>query len=160
MVIPENIDKMLQLTHTFGWIAGVNSKLMSHLCRTCGAIKVDHEHLSILITPALSESLIETIKNQPNISFTIVNALTFESYQFKGKYVTSNVLNPDLESIKQLYMKGIEDTLGNMGFKYGGRFNQYSGLEGIAIKMKVGEIFDQTPKQGTGKKLLIKEPLL
>ena len=82
MIVPDNIEKMLELTHTFGWLVGVDDKLQSHLCRTCGVKKFDDEHLIILITPSLAEHLIETIQKHPKIVFTIVNAFTFESYQF------------------------------------------------------------------------------
>ena len=157
MIIPDNIEKMLELTHTFGWLIGVNNKLESHLCRTCGVRVIDGEHILILITPSLSEHLVETIQNHSKISFTIVNAYTFESYQFKGEYIENRALNAEEEKLKQLFMKGMEDVLAGMGFEYDGRFKQYANMEGLAVKMKVEEIYEQTPRPGTGKKLKISE---
>ena len=157
MIVPDNIEKMLKLTHTFGWLVGVDDKLQSHLCRTCGVKKFDDEHLIILITPSLAEHLIETIQKHPKIVFTIVNAFTFESYQFKGKYIESRSLNNEEESIKQRFMQGIKSVLSDMGFEYNGSFKQYADLEGWAVKMKVEEIYEQTPKPGTGKRLTVKQ---
>ena len=156
MVIPDNIDKMLELTYTFGWLVGVDDKLESHLCRTCGVKKIDNEHLIILITPSLAEHLVETIQNHPKIVFTIVNANTFESYQFKGKYVENRPLNAEEGNIKHRFMRGIKEVLSDMGFEYNDHFSQYAELEGWAVKMKVEEIYEQTPKPGTGKKLIVK----
>ena len=153
MIIPDKIEKMLELTHTFGWLVGVNDKLESHLCRTCGVKKVDNEHLIILITPSLAEHLLETIQKHPKIVFTIVNAFTFESYQFKGEFIENRELLVEEERLKQLFMKGMEDVLSGMGFKYDGRFKQYADMQGVSVKMKVEEIYEQTPKPGTGKKL-------
>ncbi len=156
MVIPNNIDKMLELTHTFGWLIGVDEKLESHLCRTCGVKKIGNEHLIILITPSLAEQLLETIQKHPKIVFTVVDAYTFESYQFKGEYVENRPLNSEEENMKLRFMQGIESVLFDMGFDYHGHFNQYADLEGWAVKMKVEEIYEQTPKPGTGKKLIVK----
>ena len=155
MIIPDKIEKMLELTHTFGWLVGVDDRLESHLCRTCGVKKIGNEHLIILITPSLAEHLLETIQKHPKIVFTIVNAFTFESYQFKGKYIESRSLNDEEESMKQRFMEGIKSVLSDMGFEYDGSFKQYADLEGWAVKMEVEEIYEQTPKPGTGKKLIL-----
>lgn len=156
MIIPNNIEKMLELTYTFGWLIGVDEKLESHLCRTCGVKKIDDEHLILLITPSLEEHLVETIQKYPKIVFTIVDAYTFESYQFKGKYIENRTLSSEEENMKKRFMQGIEAVLLDMGFDYNGHFNQYADLEGLAVKMKVEEIYEQTPKPGTGKKLIVK----
>jgi len=156
MIIPDNIEKMLELTQTFGWLVGVDDKLESHLCRTCGVKKIDDEYLIILITPSLAEHLVETIQKHPKIVFTVVDANTFESYQFKGKYIENRSLDAEEENMKQRFMLGIKEVLSDMGFEYDGQFNQYADLEGWAVKMKVEEIYEQTPKPGTGKKLIVK----
>jgi hypothetical protein len=156
MLIPNYIEKMMELTHTFGWLVGVDDKLNSHLCRTCGARRYDDEHLIILITPSLEEHLVETIQDHPRIVFTIVDAHTLESYQFKGTFVEKRTLSAEEELMKQRFMDGIEAVLLAMGFDYHGRFNQYADLKGLAVKMKVEEIYEQTPKPGTGKMLIVK----
>ena len=156
MIIPENIEKMLELTQTFGWLVGIDENLESHLCRTCGVKKIDDEHILILITPSLSEKLTEVIQKHPKIGFTIVNAYTFESYQFKGKYIDKRPLIAEEENMKKRFMDGIKEVLLNMGFEYNGSFKKYADLEGLAVKMKVEEIYEQTPKPGTGKKLTVK----
>lgn len=156
MVIPDYISKMLKSTQTLGWLAGVKDNTDFHLCRTCGVLKIDQEHIRILITPSLSPSLIRTIKEQPKISFTVVDAYTFESYQFKGIYIDSGALGIEEEDLKQKFMTGIKEVLVGMGFDYGDRFKKYSGLEGVAVTMRVQEIYEQTPRKGTGFKLKIK----
>ena len=85
-----------------------------------------------------------------------MNANTFESYQVKGKYLENRSLNAEEENIKHRFMWGIKEVLSDMGFDYEGRFSQYADLEGWAVKMKVEEIYEQTPKPGTGKKLILK----
>ena len=155
MVIPHNIEKILGVTHTFGWLVGVDDKLMCNFCRTCGAWVTDDEYLTVLFTPSLSQSLIDNVQSQLNVGFTIVNAFTFESYQFKGIYIEHRTLSAEEEKIKSLYMQGITKVLHSMGFRYGDHFKTYSNLDGLAVKMKVNEIYDQTPKQGTGKKIIV-----
>ena len=157
MIIPDNVKKILELTRTFGWLIGVDEKLESHLCRTCGVRIIDNEHILILITPSLSKYLVNTIQNHPKISFTIVEAYTFESYQFKGLFIEKRALNDEEKHLKQRFMNGMEEVLISMGFNYKDRFYQYAEMKGLAVKMKVEEIYEQTPKPGTGKKLIIKK---
>ena len=84
MQVPHNIKKMMELTHTFGWLVGVDDNLHCEFCRTCGTWISDDGFLTVIITPSMAKSLIGTMQNNKNVACTIVNALTFESYQLKG----------------------------------------------------------------------------
>ena len=153
MIIPEKIEQLLALTHTFGWLTGVTDQLVCHTCRTCGVSNIENDQITILIMPSLSEPLINTIQKQPKISFTFINVQTFESYQLKGKYLECMALSAEDERTKGAYMNGMKEALQNIGFKYGDSFKKYAELAGVAVRMKVEEIFDQTPRPGSGSKL-------
>ena len=157
MQIPNHIIKMMELTHTFGWLVGVDDKLMCDFCRTCGLWVTDDEYLIVIITPSLTKSLLNSMQSNLNVACTIVNAYTMESYQFKGIYLEHRALIAEEEKLKQACMQGIHDVLNGMGFEYGESYKKYADLDGIAVKMKVNEIFEQTPKKGTGGKIIVKE---
>jgi hypothetical protein len=154
MEIPDHIEAMFEITHTFGWLVGVKKDLNCDCCRTCGVRKTEDGDLLILITPELAKSILATIQRNSNLAFTMVNAYTFESYQFKGDYISHSFLSAQDEKMKALFMKGIKRVMGDMGFIYGDDFKRYADMEGIAIQMRVNEIFEQTPKKGTGNKLV------
>ena len=157
MQVPQNIIKMMELTHTFAWLVGVDNKLRCEYCRTCGSWITDDGYLTVIITPSMAKSLIDTMKSNQNVACTIVNAHTFESYQLKGIYLEHRSLSAKEESLKESYMQGIQGVLLDMGFEYGDRFRKYANMEGIAVTMKVNEIFEQTPRQGSGGPLIVKE---
>ena len=157
MQVPHNIIKMLELTHTFAWLAGVDDKLRCDYCRTCGTWITVDGYLTAIITPLMAKSLIGTLNSNLNVACTIVNAHTFESYQLKGIYLEHRSLSAKEESLKESYMQGIQGVLLDMGFEYGDRFRKYANMEGIAVTMKVNEIFEQTPRQGSGGHLTVKE---
>ena len=105
----------------------------------------------------MAKSLIDTMKSNLNVACTIVNAHTFESYHLKGIYLEHRSLSEEEESLKESYMQGIRGVLSDMGFAYGDGFRKYADMEGIAVTMKVNEIFEQTPRQGSGGHLIVKE---
>lgn len=157
MQIPQNIIKMMELTHTFAWLAGVNDKLRCDYCRTCGTWITEDGFLTVIITPSMAGSLIDTLSSNLNVACTIVNALTMESYQLKGTYLEHRPLSVKEEDLKESYMQGIYGVLNDMGFEYGDGFRKYADMDGIAVAMKVNEIFEQTPRQGSGGNLIVKE---
>lgn len=147
----------MELTHTFSWLVGADENLNCEICRTCGTWMSDKDHLTVIITPGMAASLIETLKSNQNVACTIANALTMESYQLKGVYIDDRALSQDEERIKEDYMQGMKKVLGDMGFNYGDSFRKYADMEGRAITMKVHEIFEQTPRKGAGAKIILKE---
>ena len=157
MQIPHHVRKILELTHTFGWLAGVDDQLKCEYCRTCGTWITDEGYLTVIITPSMAKSLVDTIKSNSNVACTIVNALTMESYQLKGMYIEHRALSSDEEKLKESYMQGMLGVLNDMGLEYGGRFKKYADMDGVAVKMKINEVFEQTPRQGSSGNLIVKE---
>lgn len=157
MQIPHHVKKIMELTHTFGWLAGVNDQLRCEYCRTCGTWITDDGYLTVIITPSMAESLVDTLNTNLNVACTIVNALTMESYQLKGTYLENRPLSTEEEDLKEAYMQGMHGVLFDMGFAYGDSFRKYADMEGIAVTLKINEIFEQTPKQGSGGNLIVKE---
>ena len=151
MIIPSYYKEFLKKRDTFGYLASLNKDLFCDACRSSGAYSPFEEHIKIFYMPVLSPRLSENLRLNPNMAFTMVSALTFESYQMKGQFLENANITPEEEKFKNDYLSGMTAVLNQVGFNLDTCMREkYSKQQVAAIIMKVEEIYEQTPKKGTG----------
>jgi len=81
-----------------------------------------------------------------------VEVMSAESYQFKGKFINAAKANEEDMAFFDQYMTGFDDLVAALGLNRGIVYT-YPHSSMICITMEVQEIFEQTPKKGTGQKI-------
>lgn len=157
MIVPAYYSELLKKRDTFGYLASLNEKQLCDVCRSNGVYLVNQEYLRIIYMHDLSPRVLQNLQANPQLTVTIVSAYTFECYQFKGKYISHEEMSIKDEKFKDTYLKGMVEVIGELGFNMEKVLNEkYVKLAAKTIIMKVEEIFNQTPKKGTGN---LVEPL-
>ena len=133
-----------------------NAKLEPWVGKPRGVtISDDRKSFTMLIPEVAIECHLENMENNGEVSLNIVSIPKFESYQFKGTY-TSNApcTDEEVQVIKDWKTKFCE---GCEVIGYPEQLIRSMDLQilepAIAITFEVKEIFEQTPKPGTGNKI-------
>ncbi len=154
MKIPPYYTKFFQRYDTLGYLASLNENGFCDVCRTGLVYTLNEEYVKIMFMPALASNLHMNLQTNPLMTVTVVSALTFEGYQFKGEYLSHEELNGNDKALNDSYLKGMTAVIKEVGFDLENVLsNKYSKQKVEAIVMKVKAIYEQTPKNGTGKNI-------
>ncbi len=154
MDIPYHLAEFFKKKDTFGYLASLNDKQFCDVCRISGIYITNQGSVKIIYMPSLSPNLLNNLQRTPQMTVTIVSAYTFECYQLKGKYLSQENLKASDEKFKNTYLQGMTEVIRDMGYKMEKVLSgKYCKLDVQAILMEVEEIFEQTPKEGTGEKI-------
>ncbi|MBI3799091.1 MAG: pyridoxamine 5'-phosphate oxidase family protein [Deltaproteobacteria bacterium] len=133
-------DEKLRPTHTFIAGALVNS---------------DRETITCFVLQSRAEKILGNLENNGRITMTVGHP-SHESYQLKGRYVSSRPLEAKDVAIQEIYRTkllsvflqyGFPEQLAKplvLGFRY---------QPAVGITFRVEEVFLQTPGPGAGEKI-------
>jgi len=154
MKVPAYYTEFLQRRDTFGYLASLNENGFCDVCRTSLVSVQNEEYVKIMYMPGLAPNLHINVKANSMITLTVVSALSFEGYQFKGEFVSYEELNKDEKISNDNYLNGMAEVIKEIGFKLESVLtNKYTKQKAMSIVMKVSDIYEQTPKKGTGKNI-------
>lgn len=80
---------------------------------------------------------------------------TYDGYQYKGTFIRSRPCTEDEVMLQSQYMESFTQILSEFGYSKEGLYRLYFSQPSIAIEFKVHEVYDQTPRKGTGEKISI-----
>jgi hypothetical protein len=129
-----------------------DANLVPDFSRVLGARAIDDYHIQFFIDLPTSTRTLDNLRDNGKLSVVVVEIHNAESYQLKGRFVSeSNVTAEELDYINT-YLINFDKVAVDIGLLPGILFN-YPHSDMITITMEVQEIFEQTPKKGTGQKL-------
>jgi hypothetical protein len=95
----------------------------------------------------------ENLLANKHIAFSVTSGFTFESYQIKGKMLEIHPTDTEEELAMQNYIGEMEKMLVALGYSIKGLTTAIKYSPGWSIEFSIEQIYDQTPKIGTGKLL-------
>ncbi len=158
MEIIEKIKTISGLQEFLFWVASVNKNKVCELTRVAGyTIEADNEHITIFLPKQLFDIIEPTLEVDSKLSFLMASILNFESYQLKGNYVSHEMCSEENVDLYQARVLKIIEILSTMGLDGDGIFRYLLDRPSIAVRMRFTEVYEQTPKPGTGGKLTDKK---
>lgn len=140
------------------WAANADSENIPEIVRCCGLAPItDYTRLTFFIGEAFGRQFIQNITTNPRITLTGTSVPTYESYQYKGVFVSIRTCNEQEVEQQRQYLDRFTDVVAAIGYSKEGFYNSYFHQPSYAITFEVQEIFEQTPYKGTGSMLAQKE---
>ncbi|MFT6827389.1 MAG: hypothetical protein ACJAZV_000671 [Roseivirga sp.] len=154
MIISDRLEWISKQSDFPLWIASIAENNICELSRASG-FQIDTENRTIAIfLPQSMFSMIEpTLKANSKISLLMASLKDFESYQVKGSYLRHSL---STEEQVDFYYENIKKTIEEinvLGLYGEGILGYLLEKPSFAITMKYEEVFEQTPKPGTGHKI-------
>lgn len=155
MLITEHIrDFVCKETLVF-WAGNIGHDGYCDMFRSAGlVIHEDRQHITIYLTDKYAAHIIHNLEHGKQLSFLVASILSFESYQFKGLYLSSCQASQEDEKQISVYTEKILPTLKDLGLNHLFIYPFINGSK-TAITLSLLEIFEQTPKPGTGNAISI-----
>jgi len=132
-----------------------NADLQPSMQRAFGVmLSDDGSNISAFLPKALSNKVLVNLNTNGRAAITVGNPNTHQTLQFKGQYISSHdSTEADMQEVYQ-NLGGFGEFVGNVfgeeALNYMKNFNIFPM---ITVTFKVEDIFDQTPRPGTGQKI-------
>jgi hypothetical protein len=151
MQIPDKLKLYVNGPH--GMNMGTRgADLKPEYARILGSRFVDDQHIKLFLDGPSAGRTIQNLQDNGFVSVILCSLENYESYQFKGKCVSLLQSNPEELQLISDYLKDINVLLVKVGFPDQGMY-KYPRTSMMTLLMEVEEIFEQTPKAGTGQKV-------
>ena len=128
-----------------------DANLLPEVHRVLGAKAVDENHIRFYFDTPTAGRTFDNINNNQFVSLVTCSD-TFESYQFKGKSLGFREATEEENQEVATYLQKFHDLMLVFGLMTGFVY-AYPHSKMSTILMEVEEVFEQTPKIGTGQKI-------
>lgn len=137
------------------WMANANEQKVCNISRVSAVKKHSDEHLVLYVPASFLDPLLPHLENQKEISLLMASLNDFESYQFKGHYVEYTSITPEDVAYYTPKLNALIELCNSMGLKGNLIFDPFLTQKNVAVTFYCREIFEQTPKKGTGKPIIV-----
>ena len=152
MNIPEKLVAFVTGTDVAVWTANSDSQRLPDLARPTGVVKGDSDDELVIYLPRKTAGrVLGNIEENDQLALFCSNLITMESYQFKGRCTTQRPANDkEIESQKR-FMEACAEIFSQVfGFPAEMIIRAYYSVPIVALGLRVEQIFEQTPRKGTG----------
>ena len=150
MKIPERFEAFLK--QGVGSLMGTRDKdLMPEVNRVLGMQIIGDDRLRYFVDGPTSRRIFSNLEQNRHVT-VVTCSNTFESYQFKGKHLGHRDATEEENEFVMEYFRVFNEAMRMFGLTDGLALN-YPHSHMIAMDMEVEEMFEQTPKVGTGQKI-------
>ncbi|MGB8191432.1 MAG: hypothetical protein WCF67_05910 [Chitinophagaceae bacterium] len=139
------------------WAANCNAENLPEIVHCNGLLPVEAgDQLTFFIAEAFSVSFIANLAVNPQITFLGCSVLTFESYQYKGRFEHIRPCTLAEITMQEQYIDAFTNVISNIGYSKAAFSEAYLRQPSYAVTMRVTDIFEQTPHKGTGSSMIKK----
>lgn len=138
------------------WAANCNEKGSPDIIRCCGiSYQPDKNELVLFIGEKLAAVFLANTKTNPLISLIGTSLYTLESYQYKGRFTGFRPCTEEEVEWQYRYVSQFADTLTIVGFNWEKEtvVKSFFHQPSVAIGFRIDEVFEQTPRKGTGERI-------
>jgi hypothetical protein len=140
------------------WAASIDKNNVPDIVRSLGLAPLeDYDNITFYIPERYSETFINNLYVNAPISFLCCALFDYESYQYKGVFKSMRSCTGAEVQSQQKYLDDFTDLIVQLGYSKEGFYNSYYHQPSLAITFRVQEIFEQTPRRGTGSLLETKQ---
>ena len=121
------------------------------IIRALGITVTGPDSLKFFIAEPTAHKALDNLRANKIVTLSVTNILNLESFQLKGRLI--NVIPVNDEEIKFIkeFVLQFEEAAVRMGLPIGLVTNYMLHLPALAVEFVAEQIFEQTPKIGTGK---------
>ncbi len=158
VAIPGILAEFLENRSTVGCASSRDASLRPRIHWLSGWLVADHgRELVCLVSKGSLDGLLENLKDNGRFTATIEQIGPHETYQFKGKFLGSRPVEPrdreTWERIRERFAAAVKRVDPNLAATHQQK-KDYIPQPEIAIRMRVTEVFLQTPGPGAGRRLI------
>jgi hypothetical protein len=137
------------------WVSNCSPSGVPDLVRTSGTrVEPGHEHLVAYVPVPYGQLLIANLVPGGKLALLLADVHSNLSFQFKGRLVSHRPSNGEELAFQRRYVEDFcreIEKQGMVGWEL--LFPVYFRQPSLALVMRVEEVYEQTPKAGTGERI-------
>jgi len=139
------------------WAATCDAENVPDVVHVNGLSPVESgNQITLFLSKRYSETFVANLELNPELALIGTNVQTFEGYQFKGHFRSLRPCTPEEEQMQLNFIDRFTTVIELMGFNRQWYYDSYFHQPSLAITFTVHDIFEQTPKKGTGLSMVNK----
>ncbi len=153
-VINEYLRGQIEAVSTAFWVSNCDAEGTPDLVRVMGVrAELDGEHLVTFVPVPYAQNLIAQLAPGGKLTLLHANVCTYVSLQFKGRCVSHRPSTAEEVEFQRRYLDGFCQEIRNQGMVPDVAFAVFFRQPSVTVVMRVEEVYEQTPKSGTGGKI-------
>jgi hypothetical protein len=150
MIVPAWHVDFLKQPLSF-WIATTNLENIPEPAKCTGVFfDPESDTFTCFVPQKFTHKTLKDLEENPTMALVGVELHTYEGYQYKGHYISRRECTREEIEYQYKYMKEFTDILESFGYSAAGYLKAYIHPPFVALLFKVTQVFDQSPKVGTG----------
>lgn len=139
------------------WVANRDANNVPDTVRAFGLLPVgDDDKMTFFVPDRYSDTFLANLSEGSPVSLMCCSVLTFESYQFKGNVVHTRESTEEEIAMQIGYLDKFAGLIMGLGFSKEDYYNAFPFNVTYAVTFQVTDIFEQTPRKGTGQSVFKK----
>jgi hypothetical protein len=136
------------------WVSNADADGQPDLVRLTGVrMEPDRQHLTLFLPLRTGQGILHNLAGTHQLSFLFALLHTNASYQLKGTYVSHWPCTDEEVAFQRDFLHRMGPVLEKQGLSPEQVFRAYFHQPSAALRMRVEEIYEQTPRQGTGQRI-------
>lgn len=146
--------KILQAATTSIWLGNFSAPHGLDIMRLSGArLAEDNFHLHLFVPEKYTGRFLKNVAEEKKVTNLFSCVYTFIAFQIKGIYIEHRKCTQEENQFQKTYLDGFGKTMSSIGLTSGKSFGQYWEEPALCFTIRPQEIFEQTPRPGTGNKV-------
>ncbi len=154
MIVSNQLKEHLKGPKAF-YVGSRDKDFNCDIIRGLGAGATGHDTVKFYVAEKTARKMLDNLRSNKLVNLSVTQIFTSESYQFKGRFLSAKPVNEDESKAVLEYVGQFEEAVSTFGLKPGLIADNLLYKPALAIEFVVDQIFDQTPKIGTGQKLSV-----
>ncbi len=144
----------IQADHAALWLSNAGANGQPDVVRLLAVrVEADREHLTAFVPLPQGQGVLDNLAVTPRLAFLFALIVGTTSYQLKGTYASHRPCTAAEVAFCRDYLTRFGRVLVGQGFSPEKAFAAYFSPSGVALTMRVEEMYEQTPKAGTGERM-------
>jgi hypothetical protein len=156
IALNEKMTGMIESHTTSIWLCNRNARLVPDICRLMGArVEPDRQHVLAYVPGPSGAGVLANLAVAPRLTLLIAHIYTYEAYQVKGTYSGHRACTPAEIEYQRAYVDRFAECLVVQQLPREQIIAAYFHQPSFAVRLRVEELYEQTPRKGTGERLAL-----
>ncbi len=153
-ILNDALIRILEGTESSLWLCNRDAQRVPDVVRLMGVrVEPDRRHVVGYVSRADGEALIDNLHVTPQLTLLTALVHTYESYQFKGVYTGQWACSAEEVAYQRAYVEGFARASIPYSLSSEKITQAFFRQPALAVRMRIEEIYEQTPRKGTGERI-------
>ncbi len=136
------------------WLCNRNARLVADVTRLMSArVEPDRQHVLAYVSGPGGAGVLANLAVAPGLTLLMAIMDTYEAYQVKGTCTGQRACTPEEVAYQRAYVEGFADALARQQLPRERAIAAYFRQPSVAVRLRVEELYEQTPRKGTGERI-------